>query len=172
MTDKQNTCCIVRRRNVKFPFIYDEAGDNCLRLKISLAVEIEAMRARGVTAFITSLAQDVELWAAEIILDLKRSYPETLTRLTVRLPCEGQENRLPEELRGRYAYILSAADEVKALSKQYVKGCLSASVRAMADASAHMIAVCSGSESSAKCAVNYALNAGLDVVIINPDGLQ
>jgi uncharacterized phage-like protein YoqJ len=72
---KQNTCCFTGHKPNKFSFQNDEEHYDCIKLKIKLAAEIETMRKKGLTTFVTGLAQGVDIWGAEIVLDLKRSYP-------------------------------------------------------------------------------------------------
>lgn len=47
MDTKQNICCITGHQLNKFTFRYDEAQENCIKLKMKLAVEIEECAKRA-----------------------------------------------------------------------------------------------------------------------------
>jgi uncharacterized phage-like protein YoqJ len=172
MTGKQNTCCFTGHRPQKLSFGYGEGHPDCRRLKVRLIGEIDRMRKNGVTAFMTGMAQGVDLIAAELVLDLRRAYPEDCIRLVAVLPYEGQADRWNEQYRERYFTVLSEADDVIPLQKRYTGDCMQKRNRYLVDAAAHLIAVCAGIKGGTKDAVDYAVHKGLEVVIINPDTLE
>ena len=90
---KKNTCCFTGHRPQKFPWGYDEEWEDCVKLKLKLACEIEAMWKKGVTTFISGMAIGVDMWAAEIVLDLKSAYPQDTIKLIAAIPYEGQANK-------------------------------------------------------------------------------
>lgn len=51
----------------------------------------------------------------------------------------------------------------------YVKGCMQKRNRYMVDATAHMIAVFSGSPGGTKSTIEYAQRKGLDIILLDPD---
>ena len=165
---KQTTCCLTGHRPHRFYFGYDETQQDCVRLKLKLAVEIEKMRKKGVTTFLSGMAQGADIWGAEIIIDLKRAYPGELIRLIAVIPYEGQANRWSTADRERYFHILAEADENILLQSHYTRACMHKRNRYMVDASAYMIAVYSGSPGGAQYTLNYAIKKSLDIVIINP----
>ena len=90
---KKNTCCFTGHRPQKFPWGYDEEWEDCVKLKLKLACEIEAMWKKGVTTIISGMAIGVDMWAAEIVLDLKSAYPQDTIKLIAAIPYEGQANK-------------------------------------------------------------------------------
>ncbi len=172
MIAKQKTCCFSGHRPMKLSFGYDEGHPDCLRLKVSLIGEVDKMRKNGVTAFLTGMAQGIDLIAAGIVLDMRRAYPEDNLRLAAVIPYEGQADRWGEEYRERYFDILSKADEVVTLRTRYADTCMQERNRYMVNASSHLIAVYSGAEGGTKYTVDYAIKRGLDVVLINPGTLK
>ena len=124
MEAKQNICCFIGRRSNNFHFGQDEVHEDCIRLKIKMAVEIEKIRKKGVTTFLSGMAQGVDIWGAEIVLDLKRAYPDEEIRLIAVVPYKSQANRWPEDYRERYLRILASADETVILHEQYTRGCV------------------------------------------------
>ena len=172
MTDKQKTCCFTGHRPNKLSFGDDEDSPHCLRLKVGLIGEVDKMRKEGVTTFLTGMAQGIDLIAAELVLDVKRAYPDDQIRLVAVVPYEGQANEWTEKYRERYFTVLSKADEVVTLHNRYTDTCMQERNRYMVDASSHLIAVYNGARGGAKYTVDYAIKKGLDVVIINSDTLQ
>jgi len=172
MNDKQKTCCFSGHRPCKLSFGYNEEDLYCLRLQVSLINEVDKMQKNGVTTFLTGMAQGVDIIAAEIVLDIKRAYPDDNIRLVSVVPYEGQANRWTMEYRERYFDILSKADEVITLQKRYTDTCMQERNRYMVNSSSHLIAVYNGTKGGTKYTVDYAIKKGLDVIIINPDTLK
>lgn len=169
---KQNTCCFSGHRPGKLPFRYDEGHLDCLRLKVSLIGEVDKMRRRGGTTFLTGMAQGIDLIAGELVLDMKRAYPDDKIRLVAVVPYEGQANRWTADYRERYFSILSKADKVVTLQKRYTDFCMQERNRYMVHASSHLIAVWNGTKGGTKYTVDYAIKKGLTIILINPDTLK
>ncbi len=148
---KKNTCCFTGHRPQKLPWGYDEEWEDCVKLKLKLACEIEAMRKKGVTTFITGMAIGVDMWAAEIVLDLKSAYPQD---------------------RERYFDILAQADQEVIFQEHCTKSCMHERNRFMVDNSAYMIAVFNGDKGGTANTLHYAESKGLNIVIINPNDLS
>jgi uncharacterized phage-like protein YoqJ len=115
MNDRQNTCCIFGHRPKKLPFRYDEESPDCRRLKMWLYSEVDKMREKGVTTFLTGMAPGADIIAARIVLDVRRDYPDDNIRLVAVIPYEGQADLWAEIYRTPYFRILSKADEVVTL---------------------------------------------------------
>jgi uncharacterized phage-like protein YoqJ len=79
------------------------------------------MRQKGVTNFISGMAIGVDMWAAEIVLDLKRAYPQDTIELIAAIPFEGQANKWSVEYRDRYFDILAQADQAFIFQEHYTK---------------------------------------------------
>ena len=63
-------CAFTGHRPKSFPWKYDEKARDCVQLKEVLAVQIKQLAEQGVTTWLTGMAQGVDLWAMEIVLDL------------------------------------------------------------------------------------------------------
>ena len=72
MEDKRITCCFTGHRPAKLSFGYDEESPDCLRLKVRLLSLIDKMRMKGVTSFLSGMAQGVDIIAAEAVIDIFR----------------------------------------------------------------------------------------------------
>lgn len=169
---KKNTCCFTGHRPQKLPWGYDEEWEDCVKLKLKLACEIEAMRKKGVTTFISGMAIGVDMWAAEIVLDLKSAYPQDTIKLIAAIPYEGQANKWSVEYRERYFDILAQADQEVIMQEHYTKSCMHDRNRFIVDNSAYMIAVFNGDKGGTANTLHYAESKGLNIVIINPNDLS
>ena len=90
---------------------YPESDERCTALKEELrSLIIRMIEEEGVTHFISGMAQGVDMYAAEIVLELKKQYPQIT--LECAIPYERQAVRWPEALRNRYFSIAerNAAD--------------------------------------------------------------
>ena len=80
---------------------YPELDERCAALKEKLrALIIRMIEEEGVTHFISGMAQGVDMYAAEIVLELKKQDPQIT--LECAIPYERQAVRWPEALRNRY----------------------------------------------------------------------
>jgi uncharacterized phage-like protein YoqJ len=172
MKGNKNICCFFGQKPIKFHFGFDEEHPDCIRLKELLAAEIEKMSIKGVDTYLTGMSMGVDIWAAEIILKLRQTQPNSGIHLIAVIPYEGQANRWSVEYRERYFNILEQVDDTVTLQTQYVEGCMQAYNRHMVNVSDHMIAVCNGDKGGTQAKVDFALAKGLNIVVINPDTLK
>lgn len=108
---KNKSCCFTGHRPQKFSFGYDEENEDCILLKLKMLAQIQEMRKKGVTTFLTGMAMGVDIWAAELILELKAGLPQEDIRLIAVIPHEEQANKWSVEYRERYFDILAQVDE-------------------------------------------------------------
>lgn len=160
-------CAFTGHRPAKFPWKYNEADRSCAALKAALAQQIEALAAAGVTGWLSGMAQGVDVWAAEIVLELRKKTP-TL-RLHCVLPCEGQEVKWPASERTRYHPILRQADEVVYVSRTYYPDCMLDRNRYLVDHSTILLAVYDGTyRCGTGMTVRYAQKLGREIIVIDP----
>ena len=160
-------CAFTGHRPKSFPWKYDEKARDCVQLKEVLAVQIKQLAEQGVTTWLTGMAQGVDLWAAEIVLDLKKKNPAL--RLHCILPCEGQERKWLASEQERYRSILRQAGEVIYVNREYTSDCMLARNRYLVEHSFVLLAVYNGScRSGTGMTVRYAQKQGREVIIIDP----
>ena len=106
-------------------------------VKKRLKEEIIRMIEKGVTEFCAGGALGFDTMAAQIVLALKQQYSSL--RLTLILPCRGQDDRWSDQDRQVYRKILEDCDEAFYVSEKYSPRCMLARNRAMAQKSAHCI---------------------------------
>ena len=112
----------------------------------------------GVTHFISGMALGVELYAAEIVLELKEQYPQIA--LECAIPYERQAVRWPAALRERYFSIASRCDKETMLQRQYTRDCMKKRNQYMVDCAEIVLAVWNGEPSGTGQTVWYAKEKG------------
>lgn len=163
-------CAFTGHRPMRFSFGYDEKDGQCLRLKKTLAAEINRFIHSGVAVFYTGMALGVDQWAAEIVLDMKKEQP--YLRLIAVLPCETQADRWQVEQRERYVDILDKCDEVVALHIHYTRSCMFERDRYLVDRAGYLLAVYDGRENGGTAyTVKYAKQKNRRITAIHPDTL-
>lgn len=161
------TCAFTGHRPRSFPWKGDETAPGCALLKKTLAEQIKLLADRGVTDWLSGMAQGVDLWAAEIVLDLKEKNPAL--RLHCILPCEGQERKWMASEQERYRSILRQADEVIYVNREYSANCMLERNRWLVDHSSVLLAVYNGIyRSGTGMTVRYAKQLGREVIVIDP----
>ncbi len=95
---------------------YPESDGRCAALKEKLrSLIIWMIEEEGVTHFISGMAQGVDLYAAEIVLELKEKYPQIT--LECAIPYERQAAYWSEPLRNRYFSIAERCDQETMLQR-------------------------------------------------------
>ncbi len=114
------------------------------------------------------MAQIEGIWGAEIVLDLKRAYPDDQIRLVAIAADNKRISRWPPYYRERYFNILEKANQTIILQKHYARNPFHSCGCFMADVSAHMIAIFNGKPGTTRHTVKYARKNKLEIVLINP----
>lgn len=161
-------CAFTGHRPQRFKFKYNENDPDCIMLKNILRAEIERLIDQGVNYFISGMALGVDMWAAEIVLELKKIGHNI--KLECAIPCVDQDIKWIESSRRRYAAILKRADKVEYVGREYTPDCMMKRNRYMIDHSNYVIAVYDGGYSGGTAAtVRYATQKGIKSIVINPD---
>ena len=160
-------CAFTGHRPKSFPWKYDETASDCVLLKEVLTAQIGALADRGVTDFLSGMAQGTDLWCSEIVLDLQKK--NSALKLHCILPCKGQESKWTASAQERYHSILDQANEVVYVGQEYSKDCMLKRNRYLVDHSSFLLAVYNGTRRSGTGAtVRYALKQGREVIVIDP----
>lgn len=85
-------------------------------IKYALRKRLTAYIEEGTRWFIASGQPGVELWASEVILELRNEFPEI--QLGILTPFLEQEARWPESAQARYHELLTQADFVDSITKR------------------------------------------------------
>lgn len=161
MTEQEkrtHRCCFTGHRPEKLSISETEA-------KTAVKKEIRLAIADGINVFITGMAPGVDIWAAEIVLEL-REQEDLPLKLIAASPHPGFENRWSLDWQKRYAAVMAKADLIKEVCTHYSRGCYQIRNEWMVDHSARVIAVWNGSPSGTKNTIMYANRKGVPVINI------
>lgn len=160
-------CAFTGHRPKSFPWGYKESARDCLLLKEVLEAQITALAEQGVTDFLSGMAQGVDLWSSQIVLDLQKKNPAL--KLHCVLPCKGQESKWTASAQERYRSILAQANEVVYVGQEYNRDCMLKRNRYLVDHSSILLAVYNGTwRSGTGATVRYAQKLKREIIIIDP----
>ena len=121
-------------------------------------------------SIITGMALGVDMYAAEIVLDLKSKYPHIT--LESAIPCETQAIKWSVASRERYYNIAAKCDKETMLQREYTSDCMDKRNRYMVDHADYILAVWNGCPSGTGNTVRYAHRKGKSIIVINPASLD
>lgn len=154
---RQHRCCFTGHRPNKLRQSEQE-------IKPLLEKAIDWAIDNGFVTFISGMAEGVDIWAAEIILDKRKRNADL--HLICALPHPGFENRRSINEKSRFQKIIAAADFVKLVGDRYFTGCYQVRNEFMVDHSSLVIAAFNGIASGTKNTVDYAKLKGVRVINI------
>ncbi len=150
-------CCFTGHRPEKLQCPEDQI---ITELKREILSAIDS----GFTTFISGMARGTDIWAAEIVIELRDlGLP---LKLICASPFEGFENSWDENWQHRYNLVLQKADLVRFICKHYSRSCFRIRNQWMVDHSMRVIAVYNGSAGGTRNTINYADSE--NVPIFNP----
>ncbi|MEG0693302.1 MAG: SLOG family protein [Oscillospiraceae bacterium] len=98
--------CFTGHRPQSLPFGFNEQDERCFKLKSAMREEIIRLIEKSVaTKFISGMAIGIDIFAAEIVIDLKKQYPKI--SLECAIPCESQPEKWRESDRNRYFKLIT-----------------------------------------------------------------
>ena len=133
-------------------------------IKAALHKEINQAVQDGFAVFITGMARGVDLWAAEIVLDLRKRNPSI--KLICAIPHEGFESRWSSDWKRLYHRVKDQADLVRVIGKAYHPRVYQIQNEWMVNHSSRVIAVFNGQPSGTKNTIDYAHRQGVPVMLI------
>ena len=157
ITEKEkrlHRCCFTGHRPEKL---------NRPEREIKLALKKEICRALedNFTVYISGMARGVDIWAAEIVLQLRKD--GVPVRLICACPYPGFERNWSSSWQTRYTAILREADLVRFISPYYSSRCFQVRNEWMVNHSSKVIAVFNGQPSGTKNTIEYAQQQGIPV---------
>lgn len=166
---KRISCAFTGHRPRKFPWKDNEADVRCITLKAKLTAQIMQLVEKGVTDFLSGMAEGVDTWAAQSVLELRKENP-TL-KLHCILPCKTQADEWSNAARKQYRSILEQADSIVYVSRDYCKDCMLKRNHFLVDKASILLVVClnPGERRGGTAAtVRYARKQGKDIILLNP----
>lgn len=118
----------------------------------------------GYVTFLCGMAVGFDMLAAELVLKLKKTYPQL--KLIACIPCDCQSKYFRAEQKARYESILQSCEEVRVLSPRYYKGCMQARDRYMVDNCDLLVAYKRVNEGGTYYTLNYALSLNKRICLI------
>lgn len=137
-------------------------------IKKQLKEKIEISIKEGFDTFITGMATGVDIYAGEIVVEIKQSNPEI--KLIAAIPWEGQADKWDDEWKERYNALLSQCDEKEIINKNctgYHRWFYHVRDRWMVDHSDRVIAFYNGTPGGTKYTIDYAVKKGKELIIID-----
>ena len=118
----------------------------------------------GYTDFISGMQRGVDIWAAEIVIKLKKEGKKV--HLVAACAWNGMEKDWEPEWKKRYTKILMGSDKIVYVSKKPGRAAFFERNHWMVDNSSRLIGVYTGAPGGTKETVWYAKNHGLEVITI------
>lgn len=148
-------CCFTGHRPEKLIWPETEVID-WLEEEIRKAID------DGFVTFISGMARDVDIWAAEIVLEIRdKGKP---IHLICASPFERFERRWSEDWKRRCFSSLKRADIVRFVCNGYSPSCFQIRNEWMVDRSARVIAAFDGQPGGTKNTIDYAEQKGVCVI--------
>lgn len=159
---KQHRCCFAGHRPNKLDYSENE-------IKPLLETAIDNAILDGYVTFITGMAEGVDIWAAEIVLEKKKENKDL--HLICAVPHPGFEKRRSEYEKERYRRIIQNADYKTIVSEHYFSACYQKRNEFMVDHSSLVIDAWNGQPSGTKNTVDYAARRGIRIINIFDDSI-
>lgn len=132
-------CCFTGNRAFKLPWKINERDKRCISLKKDITKEITKLIQSGFNYFLCGMAQGIDTYCAEIILDLKEIFPYLI--LECAIPCKEQTKSWLQKDIAKYNSILSQAEKSTYICETYNKFCNQARNKYMVNNSELIFAV-------------------------------
>ncbi|MEA5038585.1 MAG: SLOG family protein [Clostridiaceae bacterium] len=167
-----SSCAITGHRPTRFKFKYREDYSLCKKIKRSLTAQIEKAYQDGARTFYVGGALGVDMWAGEIIAELKAKSEYADVHLICALPFDGYDKQWDDKSRKRLGRILSACDGAVKVSEAESPDAYKIRNYYMVDHADRLIAVFDHEHtprSGTSQTVNYAKKRGMSITYIHPD---
>lgn len=161
---KDITCCFTGHRWQKLPWGENEEDERCVAMKVKLREEIVNAINKGYIYFISGMALGFDIMVAEMILELKKEYPQI--KLIGALPCKDQYKVWKPYQIARYKNVLAKCDNVRCLYDKYQDKCMLERNDYMLNNSSLVIALYNGLSGGTKSTISKAQKMELDIKII------
>ena len=105
------SCAITSQRPTRFKFKYQEYMTSCKRLKKRLHDVFAELYRRGVRRFYVGGALGVDLWAGEILLEMRRQEEYQELEIVLVYPFPGHDERWDPKSRERLRHLKENCDQ-------------------------------------------------------------
>lgn len=131
---------------------------------VQLRKAIEHAVSEGYTTFITGCSRGTDLWAADIVLEMRRHNKDL--KLICAIPFEGFAEKWPVDWIKHYNLVRQQADWVQVIALEYTPDVYQKRNIWMVNRASKLIGVWSGGPSGTKNTIDYAASQDIPVEII------
>ena len=170
MSDGILKCCFTGYRPSKFPFSMDREDAEYKKFENSLIEEMLSLINQDCYVFYTGMAMGFDIIAAEIVLLLKKAYPDFPIRLVCVVPFEGQGDSFTAYWKERYYNVINNCDEKVIISDRYFSGCYQKRNVFMVDNSDCVLTWYDGKPGGTRNTLDYAASKGRFIINANKSG--
>ena len=150
---------------------YNENNKIAQGIKMVLAEHIEILISKGYNEFISGGALGIDTWAAEAVLEAKKTHPEV--RLIIARPFPSQDAKWPQESKYRFKAFCDKADEIIDVNPDpYAAWKMQKRNIFMCDRADLILAFWDGSSGGTGNCVEYAKAKGKRLLVIHPSTLK
>ena len=153
-------------RPQKMPFGFDETDERCIDFKNRLRNTIENFIWQGYRHFISGGAMGMDMYAAEIVQELKSKSPAIILEMVS--PYDEQAAKWQPALRQRHDALFNQADIVTATGHEYTKSCIFSRNRYLVNNADMLLAAFDGQPGGTEMTIRYARQQGIQVCCIRP----
>jgi len=154
---RRKRCCFTGHRPGKLKQSEKE-------IKAVLSKAIDQAIQRGFRTFITGMAQGVDLWAAELVIERKQANPDL--HLICAIPHPGFEHSWSPDWQNRYHNVLNSADLSRIISPHFSMSCYQKRNMWMVDHSSLLIAAFNGEPGGTRNTIQYAQQTHVETIFI------
>lgn len=134
------------------------------RIIVELRKEILDAIDHGYTTFLTGMSRGVDLWAADIVIHLRRHNPKL--KLIGVIPFEGFESNWSVDWKKHYKLVRKELDWLHVVSEEYTPDVYQLRNQFMVDHSSMVLAVFNGQLGGTQNTIGYARFKGVSVKIV------
>lgn len=156
MLKKIKACCFTGYRPNKFDFDFTPENPEYKQLENKLLNEITAASDAGCREFLCGMAWGFDILAGEAVTLLKKLRPRDNVKLIAVVPFLGQEKAWDNAWKKRYEKLLSAADRIVYIGREYTKWAFHQRNRYMVDNSDTVITFFDGKSGGTAATLRYA----------------
>ncbi len=140
MIDSIKTCAFTGHRPRSFSFGFDESSDEFLELRSKIKNTIIQICNAGCRTFYCGMAEGVDLWCGEIILELKDQFDPPLEICAV-VPFISQPSTMTKQNQIRYRKIMDSSSQRFLVSRNFTKNCYQKRNYYLVDSSEALLAI-------------------------------
>lgn len=168
MINNLNSCAFTGHRPRSFSFGYDEQSSEFLELKNRIKNTIIQVCNAGCRTFYCGMAEGVDLWCGEIVLELREQFDPPLEICAV-VPFIAQPITNSENNKIRYRKIMEASSKRFLVSRNFSKSCYQKRNQYLVDSTDALIAVFNEKEQRSGTAqtIRYARKKGKKIFLIS-----